>query len=297
MPGPPVINRDEVSERDVAEGDIAFHRRSLGAAAGCERIGASLYAVPPGARQMPVHVHGDEEEIFLVLGGSGLGYEKGDGYPVAAGDVIVHPPNRRAHTFLAGDDGLELLAFGSGSETSLTFLPRAKVMWAGPRWVPLDAPHPFRAEGLAGPLERPPAGERPANVIALADVGVQQFPGAEVRALGRAAGAHRAGLNHVTLEPGERGAPPHCHSLEEELFVVLEGAGTLLLGDDEHPLRAGDVIARPPATGVPHTLRAGDPGLVYLAYGTCEPGDAVYYPEAGQVRLRGLGVTLPVQPG
>ena len=43
-------------------------------------------------------------------------------------------------------------------------------MWAGPRWVPLDAPHPFRAEGAAGPLERPEAGERPPNVVALDQV-------------------------------------------------------------------------------------------------------------------------------
>ena len=63
----PVVNRSEVPEREVAEGDIAFRRRRLGAAAGAHRIGASVYVVAPGARQMPVHVHGDEEEIFFVL--------------------------------------------------------------------------------------------------------------------------------------------------------------------------------------------------------------------------------------
>ena len=155
MSAPVVVNRSDVSEIEVREGDIAFRRRRLGAAAGCRRIGASIYVVPPGARQMPVHVHGDEEEIFYVLSGGGLSYEKGEAYTASAGDVVVHPPRGRPHTFLAGDDGLELLAFGSGTDTSITFLPRAGVMWCGPRWVPLDAPHPFRAEGLAGPLERP----------------------------------------------------------------------------------------------------------------------------------------------
>ncbi len=165
---PPVINRADVARVRVSEGDIAFGRRRLGAAAGCRRIGASVYVVPPGARQMPVHVHGDEEEIFYVLSGDGLGFEKGEAYPVSAGDAVVHPPGGRPHTFLAGGDGLELLAFGSGSDTSITFLPRAQVMWCGPRWVPLDSPHPFRAEGLAGPLERPETDvARPANVVAL----------------------------------------------------------------------------------------------------------------------------------
>ncbi|MGI8715717.1 MAG: cupin domain-containing protein [Solirubrobacteraceae bacterium] len=290
----PVVNRAEVKEIEVAEGDIVFARRRLGEAAGAQRIGASLYVVAPGARQMPVHVHGDEEEIFYVLGGCGLGYERGDAYEVAAGDTIVHRPGGRPHTFLAGDEGLELLAFGNGANANLTFLPRAKVMWCGPRWVPLDAPHPFRAEGLAGPLQAPAPGERPANVVALDSLDTAPLPGAQVRALGRAAGAVKAGCNHVTLEPGQGGAPPHCHALEEELFYVLDGAGSLLLGDHEHALRAGDVVARPPSTGVAHSLAAGDQGMTYLVYGTREPGDSVYYPQAGQVRLRGLGVTLDV---
>ncbi len=297
MSAPPVVNRSDVSEIEVREADMAFQRRRLGAAAGCRRIGASVYVVPPGARQMPVHVHGDEEEIFYVLSGGGLGFEKGDAYPVSAGDAVVHPPRARPHTFLAGDAGLELLAFASGTDTSITFLPRAGVMWCGPRWVPLDAPHPFRAEGLAGSLERPeidPVRPRPPNVVALDDLDTGPFPGAAVRALGQAAGSSRAGLNHVALQPGQTGAPPHCHALEEELFFVLDGSGTLTLGGDEHPLRSGDVVARPPSSGVAHALRAGDHGLTYLIYGTREPGDSVYYPQSGQVRLRGLGVTLTV---
>jgi uncharacterized cupin superfamily protein len=245
---------------------------------------------------MPVHVHGDEEEIFFVVSGDGLSWQRGAGSAVGPGDAVVHRPRGDPHTFLAGDGGLELLAFGSGTDTSITYLPRAKVMWCGPRWVPVDSPHPFRAEGAAGPLERPDAGERPANVVALDQVGTGPFPGLEVRTLGRAGGSAKAGLNHVTLPAGRAGAPPHCHSLEEELFYVLAGSGALRLGDERHPVRLGDVVARPPSTGVPHSLVAGDEGLTYLAYGTREPGDSVYYPDTGKVRLRGLGVTLDVPP-
>jgi uncharacterized cupin superfamily protein len=290
----PPINLRDVPVREVAEGDIAFSRQVLGTAAGAARIGASRFVVPPLARQMPVHVHGDEEEIFFVLSGGGLSWQGDGACAVAPGDAIVQPPRRQPHTFLAGPDGLELLAFGSGTETSITYLPRARVMWCGPRWVPVDSPHPFQVEGEAGPLERPEPGERPSNVIALTDVDPGAFPAAEVRALGTAAGSAKAGLNHVRLAPGSSGAPPHCHALEEELFVVLEGAGSLALGDDVHPLTAGDVIARPPGTGVAHAITAGEAGLTYLAYGTRVPGDSVYYPKAGQVRLRGLGVTIDV---
>lgn len=296
MAAPPVINRDAIAAREVSEGDIRFARRGLGAAAGAQRIGCSHYEVAAGARMMPVHVHGDEEEIFYVLDGEGLSWQRGAACAVGPGDTVVHRPQGDPHTFLAGEAGLELLAFGSGSETSITYLPRAKVMWCGPRWVPVDSVHPFKAEAAAGALERPEPGERPANVVSPQDVETGPFPGAEVLALGRAGGALKAGLNLVTLGAGGSGAPPHCHALEEELFLVLEGSGILLLADAEHPLRAGDVVARPPSTGVPHALHAGDAGLTYLAYGTREPGDAVYYPTAGKVRLRGLGVTLDVAP-
>ncbi len=288
------INLRDVPVREVSEGDIAFSRQMLGLAAGTARIGASRFVIPPLARQMPVHVHGDEEEIFFVLAGGGLSWQRDGACAVEPGDTIVHPPRRAPHTFLAGPDGLELLAWGSGSDTSITYLPRARVMWCGPRWVPVDSPHPFKAEGDAGPLERPEPGERPGNVVALADVDPRAFPAAEVRRLGETAGSDKAGLNHVRLQPGSSGAPPHCHALEEELFYVLEGSGMLTLGGAEHALGPGDVLARPPGTGVPHAITAGEAGLTYLAYGTRVTGDSVYYPEAGQVRLRGLGVTIDV---
>ena len=297
MAAPAVISLHEIPVRTAAEGDIAFDRRRIGAAAGTHRIGVSWYEVPPGRRQMPVHVHGEEEEIFYVLAGDGLAWQQGEACAIGPGDAIVHPPNGRPHTLLAGDAGLTVLAFDSGSESNLSFLPRAGVMWAGPRWVPLDGPHPFRAEGLAGPLERPVVDRdqpRPANVVGLEDF-MTERP-SRLRALGRAAGAVKAGLNHVTLPAGVAGPAPHVHALEEELFYVLAGSGTLTLGADEHPLTAGDIVARPPGTGVAHSLRAAQDGLTYLVYGTREAGDSVYYPTRGQVRLRGLGVTLAAPP-
>lgn len=148
-----------------------------------------------------------------------------------------------------------------------------------------------------GTREAPDPGERPANVVALENVESDaRLEGCGVRMLSRAAGSVNAGLNHVRLEPGATGPPSHCHALEEELFYVLEGSGTVTLGADEYPLRSGDVVARPPATGVAHRIRADEHGMTYLAYGTRVPGDSVYYPETGKVRLRGLGVTIDASP-
>ena len=36
-------------------------------------------------------------------------------------------------------------------------------------------------------------------------------------------------MRHVELEPGALSGPPHRHSAEEEIFVVLDGEGALEL--------------------------------------------------------------------
>jgi uncharacterized cupin superfamily protein len=256
----------------------------------------------PGERAMPVHVHADEEELVVVLAGSGLSWQDGRAYPVRAGDVVVHRAGAEAHTILAGsDEPLDVLIFASGSDTGLTWLPRAGTFWAGPHWVPPGGPSPFEAEAAAGPLEVPePEDARPASIVALGDVESYEFGRGDVhswwRDLPDAAGHQRSGVCRVTVEPGRLNTPPHCHSAEEELFVVLGGSGELLLGDEQLPVRPWSIVARPPATGIAHCFRAGPDGLELLAYGTREPGDACFYPRSGKVSLRGLGAIFRVEP-
>jgi uncharacterized cupin superfamily protein len=133
-------------------------------------------------------------------------------------------------------------------------------------------------------------------VVALAEV--PAIFGGRARRLGQAAGASATGLNHVVLPAEGEGAPVHCHSQEEEIFVVLGGTGVLELWGrgaerpTEQRLRRGDVVSRPPGTGVAHTLKPGPEGLTYLAYGTREPADMCFYPQSGRVSLRGLGIAL-----
>ena len=90
-------------------------------------------------------------------------------------------------------------------------------------------------------------------------------------------------------------APAHCHSLEEEIFVVLDGEGTLHLDGEPTAVRAGHVVSRPAGTRVSHQFSAGGQGLTFLAYGTRERGDLCYYPRSRKVLLRGVGVYVSVE--
>ena len=75
-------------------------------------------------------------------------------------------------------------------------------------------------------------------------------------------------------------------------LVVLDGTGTVMLGDKEHAVRRGHVVARPAATRVAHSFRAGDDGLTMLAYGTRKPNDIAYYPRSNKTYFRGVGVMI-----
>jgi uncharacterized cupin superfamily protein len=268
-------------------------------------VGVKRIQVDPGKWATPLHLEGAEEEIFYVLGGSGTSVQsEGDatlGYAVRGGDCIVHLALENAHTLRAGEDGLDVLAFGQRIHAAgVTWLPRAGVAWLGETWGPVGAEedHPWKREVEAGPPEFDEPDERPENLVHSDDVEPLERDGATVgrriRNLALEAGSQRTGLRLSEVLPGKLNAAPHCHSAEEEIFVVLNGEGALLLweadGVAEHPVRRGSVVARQPGTGVAHAFRAGDAGLTLLMYGTKDPNDICFYPRSGKVMFRGVGV-------
>ena len=295
---------DEVRTWRAERGHIAGTWQSL-TGSSSRTVGVKRIRVDAGKWATPLHLEGAEEEIFYVLGGSGTSVQwEGEatlGYPVRAGDCIVHLALENAHTVGAGDDGIDVLAFGQRIHAAgATWLPRAGVAWLGETWAPVGAEddHPWKRESEAGPPEYEVPEDRPANIVNADEVEAVERDGAtvgrKVRYLGRQAGSQRTGLRLAEVLPGKLNSPPHCHSAEEEIFVVLDGEGDLLLweqdGVAEHPVRAGSVVARPAGTGVAHAFCAGHAGLTVLMYGTRDPNDICYYPRSGKVYFTGLGV-------
>ena len=293
-----IAHWDEVEPQRRDYGRLRGEWTDLGRAAGTRNVGVRRIRQVAGEVPTPAHVHGTEEEIFFVLSGSGLSWQNGKTHEIRGGDCIVHLPQAEAHTLRAGDESLAVLAFGHRMRTPGAYLPNAERFWLLPSWTEAgQGPHPFEEEPE---LEWPEPSPRPPNIVHMDDAESHDWRerdgGGLVRSLGASAGSVTTGLNHETIPPGLLNTTPHCHSAEEEIFVILGGEGTLLLGDEEHPMRPGHVVARPPGTRVPHAFRAGDAGLTMLSYGTREPNDITYYPRSGVFALRGIGLFGKIEP-
>jgi uncharacterized cupin superfamily protein len=104
------------------------------------------------------------------------------------------------------------------------------------------------------------------------------------RRLGPAAGGRAIGCSYFEVPPGKTAFPFHFHSAFEEVLFVLEGTGTLRVGKDAVPVRAGDYAGLPPGPDTAHALtNTGSGPLRYLALsGAATPMtlDIVSYPDS-----------------
>ena len=112
---------------------------------------------------------------------------------------------------------------------------------------------------------------------------------ARFAAIGERVGAKMLGYSLVETPPGGRASPLHNHRCNEEMFLILDGEGTIRMGAERHPVRAGDIIACPP--GGPETAHqienTSDRPLRYLAISTMAEPDVIDYPDSGKFLVKG----------
>ncbi|MDT7837851.1 cupin domain-containing protein [Aquabacterium sp. OR-4] len=83
---------------------------------GLRHLGCGLVEVPPGRQAFPLHGHRHNDELFIILSGSGLLRHGRDRQPVREGDVIGCPVGdaHSAHALLnTGSQTLRYLALSS----------------------------------------------------------------------------------------------------------------------------------------------------------------------------------------
>jgi uncharacterized cupin superfamily protein len=135
----------------------------------------------------------------------------------------------------------------------------------------------------------PDAPRRHPNVVNIAEVPAGGFTRGDRfamsnRVLGRATGARGIGCSWYEIPPGKTAFPNHYHCANEESVYVLEGRGTLRIGEEEVAVGPGDYATFP--VGPAHTpplLHTGTGPLRYLCFSTMEPTEVVGYPDSKKI--------------
>ena len=102
--------------------------------------------------------------------------------------------------------------------------------------------------------------------------------------LARGTAALKMGASVDVLEPGKRGCPYHLHHAQEEMFIVLEGHGTMRVAGEMLAVKAGDIVFVPPGPDYPHQMiNTSDAPLKYLSISTKDTPEVVEYPDSNKV--------------
>ncbi len=110
---------------------------------------------------------------------------------------------------------------------------------------------------------------------------------AQFQFISKQIGAQKLGYRITTLLPGKTAWPFHHHHVNEEMFFILEGEGTVRHGDQKYAIKKGDFIsAVPGGSNVGHQIiNTSEHNLVYLCVSTMEDPDICEYPDSKKLAV------------
>ena len=109
--------------------------------------------------------------------------------------------------------------------------------------------------------------------------------------LAQGTAASQMGMSFDIVAPGKMSCPYHFHYEEEEMFIVLQGTGTLRVAGEKLPLKAGDVVFIPAGPEYPHQIiNTSDAPLHYLSLSTQAKTEVCEYPDSGKVGVFAPGL-------
>ena len=111
-----------------------------------------------------------------------------------------------------------------------------------------------------------------------------------IHPLSRRAGLKRAHLNLGRIPPGKESFIPHSHAIQEEFIFILEGEGTVLIGDTRYAVGPGDYVGFAIDGVTHHLINTGTRDLVYLMGGEHTDIEVARFPSIGKTAVFDLGV-------
>ena len=100
-----IRTRDVAWAEGLNKGKYGGRRKPLGT----DKIGASLWELPPDKKSFPLHSHLVTEEAMFVISGSAKVRTLEGESPISAGDYVAFPPGGPAHQLI--NDGTEPMVY------------------------------------------------------------------------------------------------------------------------------------------------------------------------------------------
>lgn len=108
----------------------------------------------------------------------------------------------------------------------------------------------------------------------------EMMDGRTKRKLGNHFSLSNFGVNLTELVPGAISALKHAHTTQDEFIYILSGTATLLYGEEQYVMQAGDCMGFKANEQIAHQLKnSSDKLLQYLEIGDRSAGDQVNYPD------------------
>lgn len=115
--------------------------------------------------------------------------------------------------------------------------------------------------------------------------------------VGDVLGAEKLGYRLARIEAGTAFCPLHWHTAEEELFVVMRGAATLVTSHGRMTVRAGDYLQFPIAPSGAHKIvnETAEPCEILMIAST-DGDDVCVYPDSHKILIERTGLIVRDRP-
>jgi uncharacterized cupin superfamily protein len=130
----PNIDEPNFQERDGPPGFRSFRAR-VGYELGSERIGASVWKLPPGETAYPYHFHYSDEELVFVLSGRPTLRTPGDTRELEPGEAVRFPLGEDGAHQLSNptDEEVRFLAVSTNGRPDIVVYPDSNKISASER--------------------------------------------------------------------------------------------------------------------------------------------------------------------